>query len=170
MAIAKSRGRTSPPRKRRKVDHRRIRPTITYTVPEIAKRLEVATGTVRSWIRTGLPVIDDNRPKLVHGAALKDWLDRRKAERKRRCGPGEMYCLRCRSPRLPMPGSLMIIQRNAKTAMMKALCAECGAQMNRAASISEALDPAQPMRPRKAGTLRIVVSHDPPLKRHFGNA
>lgn len=149
MANAMPRGGAAVPRKRRKVDHRRIRATITYTVPELAKRLDVATGTVRSWIRTGLPVIDGDRPKLVHGATLKDWLDRRKAGRSRRCATGEMYCLRCRSPRQHMPGSLVIIQRNAKTAMMSALCTECGARMNRAASVADAIDAAQHMRQRK---------------------
>lgn len=173
MTVAGSRrsgGAMPPPRKRSRIDHRRIRPSITYTVPEIAKRLEIRTGTVRSWIRAGLPVIDSDRPKLVHGLALKDWLDARKADRARPCQPGEMYCLRCRTPRPPMPGSLVIVQRNSKTAMMTAHCAECRTRMNRAANIADALIPTQPLRARKTGTLRIMVSDTPPVKRHFGDA
>ena len=106
--------------KRSKMDYRRFRPSITYTVPEIATRLAIVTGTVRNWIRAGLPVIDGESPKLVHGMALKQWLNRCKAERARPCQSDEMYCLRCRSPRPVMPGSLVIVQRNTKTAMMTA--------------------------------------------------
>ncbi|MCE8525715.1 helix-turn-helix domain-containing protein [Ruegeria pomeroyi] len=96
-------------------DRRRIRIRRTYSVPEVASLLDVHVNTVRRWLRNGLDTIDAQSPILIHGAELRRYLDTRANNRKKKCGPDEMYCLRCRTPRLPTPGSVYIADFNEKT-------------------------------------------------------
>jgi hypothetical protein len=73
----------------------------TYTVDEVARLFGNHKHTVRAWIKAGLPTCDSKRPTLILGSALRAFLQAKRAAHKKRCGPGEMYCLRCREPRTP---------------------------------------------------------------------
>lgn len=126
--------------KKRKPDLRRIRPTKTYTLPEIAEGLDRNIATVRRWLGAGLPALDERKPTLVAGDALRDWLKKEWSRRKRKCEPCELYCFKCRSPRLPKRGTVLIQDRNEKTVAISALCSECGSKMNQAGSLSRKVE------------------------------
>jgi hypothetical protein len=119
-----------------KPDLRRIRSSRCYSVLEAAALLGVSTGTVRAWIRLGLPVLEECKPVLIPGDRLKAWLKTRAKARKHHCQPNELYCCRCRSPQKARPGSVEITQRNAKTIAIRALCDSCEAKMNKAGSLA----------------------------------
>lgn len=72
-----------------------------YTVADVAELFGVHRHTVRQWIKSGLPVLDDQRPALVLGRELRDFLQARRDKKKRRCQPGEIFCVKCREPRSP---------------------------------------------------------------------
>jgi hypothetical protein len=73
----------------------------SYTVEEIADLYSIHKNTVREWVKVGLPALDDRRPMLILGRELGAFLQARRTKNKRTCQPGEMYCLRCRIPRMP---------------------------------------------------------------------
>jgi hypothetical protein len=123
-----------------KPDLRKIRLGRCYTVPETASLLGVAGGTIRAWIRRGLPVLEGNMPLLIPGDGLKGWLKARLAARKQKCLPDELYCCRCRRPRKPKPGSVAAVPRNAKTVAIRAQCGTCEAKMNRAGSLARLME------------------------------
>lgn len=122
---------------KRSLDLRKIRQSRCYTVQEVSNLLGVTKGTVRSWLKLGLPYLPDGKPFLVPGDSLKTWLVVRRRSRKRRCLPDELYCCRCRMPRLAIPGSVGITIRNAKTVTIHATCACCGSKMNKGGSHAE---------------------------------
>lgn len=126
--------------RRTQPDIRKIKRKHSYTVPEISGSLGVAVGTVRRWITAGLPTIDDQRPKLVHGSVLRLWLIERRKKRRVKCGPRQMYCFRCRDARNMLPGSAVVTNRNDKAASIKALCIECGSSMFRQCSKANAAE------------------------------
>jgi hypothetical protein len=117
--------------KRRRYALNRIKTGICYDVAEIAKLFDVHRNTVRHWLGEGLKTIDDRRPLLIHGAALKAFLAERQRARKHVCDLGEFFCFKCRAPRAPYGGMSDVDEHTAKIAKLTARCAVCGTQMHR---------------------------------------
>lgn len=126
--------------KKRLSNMNRIYRRVTYTTKEIAVLLEVHSRTVQEWYKAGLERIDDGRPFLVLGEALLEFLSHRIVKRRQECGPGQVMCFRCRQPVAPVPESLRVRRKNVKTALISAVCAQCGAKVNRASSSERLLN------------------------------
>ncbi|PNG25620.1 helix-turn-helix domain-containing protein [Methylocella silvestris] len=121
----------------RRIDSRRIKIHRNYTVEEAAKTLGVHKNTVRSWIRQGLPTLDERRPTLLLGKDIRAFLDAKKATRKRRLLPGQFYCLKCRAPRAPYAGVADYIASSATGGNLVGLCPQCEKIMNRRTSLTK---------------------------------
>ena len=117
----------------RRVDPRRIKLNRSYEVAELAACCGVHKNTVRHWQRAGLKPLDDQRPIMFHGTAIRAFLSSRKASRKRPCPAGTLYCFRCRAPRPPAPGLVEFVAINALSGNIRATCATCGTRMHRRA-------------------------------------
>jgi Helix-turn-helix domain len=102
-----------------------------YTVDEAARVFSSHRNTVRSWIKQGLPTIDDKRPRLIRGADLVTFLRARRKRNKRPCGPGEIYCVRCRVPRAPWGNTADYEVLTATLGNLIAICSACEALMYR---------------------------------------
>ena len=119
---------------------RLIRRDLSYSVREIADLFRLHPNAVRRWVNAGLQTIDGGRPQLIHGSHLVDFLDQRQRGRKRRCGPDEMYCCRCRAPRRPKEGRVAVDRVNTRQLMIRGECELCGARMNRGGSLDRLSD------------------------------
>jgi hypothetical protein len=82
-------------------NHRRVKINRNYTVEEVARLFDIPKNTVRAWLKDGLPTIDGKRPTLILGRDLARYLQARRNKNKRPWKPGEIYCVRCRAPKLP---------------------------------------------------------------------
>jgi hypothetical protein len=100
-------------------------------VKAIAALFDVDRNTVRGWVRNGLTPIDDAKPIVIHGLALKAYLDQRQSDRKTRCGDGEMFCPKCRASQRLLPGSFYFEATNTLRLIAKAKCYCCRTQMTR---------------------------------------
>lgn len=123
----------------------------SYAVDELARLLGIHRKTVREWIKVGLPTIDDRRPMLIQGTAVRDFLSNRRARDKRPCGPGQLYCLRCRVPREPSENRAEYRPLSPTQGNLVAACRECGTSMYRRVNllklglVSGDLDVASPV-------------------------
>src|SRR5689334_17341015 len=118
-------------------NHRRIKIHRSYVVEEIASLLGVHKNTVRRWVKAGLPTCDDRRPILIRGRDLVSFLQARRARNKRQCRPGEMYCVRCRVPKLPAGDMAEYQQLTEKCGNLMAICPDCLSIMNRRVSVAK---------------------------------
>lgn len=109
----------------------------SYKVDEIAALFNVHRNTVRSWLARGLQAVDDRRPILVLGRHLATFLQNRRDAAKRPCGPGEIYCLRCREPRRPAHGAVRYLPTTPTQGSLVGRCGCCGAGLNRRVSITK---------------------------------
>lgn len=111
--------------------HRALRAARSYTFDEAATALGVSKGTIRNWVNTGLPAMKAQRPYLILGEALKDYLQARATNRKVALQPSELYCLSCKASRTPIGMMVDCIPQTAKTARLMGLCEACGGTCNR---------------------------------------
>lgn len=142
-------------KKKRHPNHRLIKIHRNYTVEEVASVLGVHKNTVREWIRQGLPTTDDRRrPMLILGSDLVSFLKTRRARNKRPCRPGELYCVRCRTPKSPAENMADYETVTETAGKLIAICPDCGLIMNQRVSVAKLgqirgnLDIRMPQAPR----------------------
>lgn len=123
------------PVRRRAPNARLVKRDSTYTVEEAAALLAVHVNTVRNWQSDGLHSIDAHRPILFHGSDLQAFLRRRQTKRRQHCAPGELYCFKCRQPRLPKDRAVMVEKQNERVLRLLGICEVCGTRMFRAGSV-----------------------------------
>ena len=114
-----------------------IKGQLSYTILEIAALLKVHKHTVLMWIRQGLPKIDDRKPGRILGSDLKEFLNKIRNDRKAKCEPTELYCLKCRKPRTSRDNHVDINILNEKKLMIVGVCNQCGTRTNRISSVSQ---------------------------------
>ncbi len=109
-----------------------------YTFNEIANELGIHVRTVQMWHKRGLKTADNNsRPYLVKGSDLIRYIDKRKKSRRCRLRDNEMYCLACKSARVPSPATVSIVDtgyilgNGYPQYRRRGACSVCGNKINR---------------------------------------
>lgn len=116
---------------KRHPNHRLVKIHRSYTVEEIANLFSVHKNTVRGWVKGGLAPSDNRRPMLILGSDLAGFLRARREKNKMRCLPGEIYCVRCRAPKLPAGNMADFSPVTETFGNLKAICPDCKAIINR---------------------------------------
>ena len=120
--------------RKRRPNYRLVKINRNYTVEETAQRLGVHKNTVRTWVKAGLPTCDSKRPTLILGPDLRAFLQERRTKKKQSCKPGEIYCVRCRAPKLPAGGMADYQPITANLGMLSGICPGCGGMIYRRAN------------------------------------
>jgi excisionase family DNA binding protein len=107
-----------------------------YTVDEAARTLQTHKNTIRTWLKNGLPAIDNRRPTLIHGLDLRNFLEGRRRRAKQPCPPGHIYCVRCRAPRMPAGNMVEYVPITATSGNLRAICPDCETLIHRRTSIA----------------------------------
>ena len=140
----------------------------SYSVTEIARLYGIHKNTVTRWVKSGLPTVDSRRPYLILGGELAAFLRARLLGARRPCGLGELFCLRCRVPRLPRDGLVTYEPQTPLLGNLSGTCSVCGAGVNRRTSaakvqvLSRVLHITMP-----PGLLHICPSPSPSLNGDF---
>ena len=110
----------------RRPAHHRVKMHQVYTPAEAGEVIGVHRKTITQWIRkANLPADTTRKPWLIRGADLKPWLIERRATGKSKLGPGEIYCLPCRSAKLPAFDAVDYRPRTERSGMLVGLCPDC---------------------------------------------
>lgn len=149
--------------KKRRPNYRIVKIHRNYTVEKIAKLFGIHKNTVRHWVKEeGLATIDDKRPMLILGPVLMAFLQARRVKNKRTCKPGELYCVRCRAPRLPAGNMADYTPVTEKFGNLVAICPDCNAIMNRRVSMARIGEFTGKVDISFAEALRRIVERDTP--------
>lgn len=109
----------------------------SYRVDEAASLYKVHKGTVRNWIKAGLPILNDKHPMLILGGDLAAFHRARRTKNKQKCKPGEMFCFRCRAPKMPDGGMVDYQPVTEKIWNLVAICPDCYTIMNQRAGLTK---------------------------------
>ena len=115
---------------RGQANYRRVKINRSYTIEEVARLFGIHKNTVRAWNKGGLPTCDRKRPALILGRQLATFLQERRANGKRPCRLGELYCFRCRGPRTPPIGMVEYRPITENLGNLTAICPDCTSSMN----------------------------------------
>lgn len=126
--------RMPQPTARRRPNCRAVKIHRNYTVEEAARVTGCAKGTIRRWVSSGdLPAITTERPYLILGVDLVEFLKARRQKRSK-LRPHECFCLKCKAPRAPALGMAEFMPLTASTGNLRALCERCLTVMHKAIS------------------------------------
>ena len=106
----------------------------SYSVEEIARLFGAHKNTVRRWVKQGLQPIDGKRPTVVHGEELRRFLIERRMAAKKPCGPGRIYCLPCREPKVPAGRMAELVVSTKTSATLHGICPDCNRMIYRKAN------------------------------------
>jgi hypothetical protein len=118
-------------------NHRLVKIHRNYKVEEIAKLFGIHRNTVREWIKRGLPTIDRKRPFLILGPDLAAFLQARRLKNKRKCQPGEIYCVRCRAPQKPAGDMAECQVSTAALGNLIGICPSCDCMIYRRVNLAK---------------------------------
>ncbi len=121
----------------RKHNPRLVKIHRNYTVEEIAILFGIHKNTVHQWIKRGLPVMDNKRPKLIHGEELLGFIKECRTKNKKSCKPGEIYCVKCREPRSPLNLEVCYRPITEKLGDLVGICPCCEIAIYRRASMAK---------------------------------
>ena len=121
----------------KRLNARRVKIHRSYTVDEAARLFNVHRNTVRNWIKSGLATVDERRPTLVLGLELARFLQTRRGATRQRCGPGQLYCLRCRAPKHPADRRAAYVPITPSSGNLRGCCPDCESAMYRLVSLSK---------------------------------
>lgn len=153
---------------RRRHNPRRAKVHRNYTVEEAARLFGVHRNTVRQWIKQGLPVCNDRKPKLILGGELVDFIARKRISNKRPCGPGKVYCVRCRAPQAPALDMVDFVPLTATAGNLVGLCPQCGGVMYRRVALARLGEAKGNLEVKFAQALEhIAESVDPSVNSDF---
>jgi hypothetical protein len=102
-----------------------------YSVDDVSRLFSIHKNTVRNWLQSGLAPIDHHRPTLIRGQELARFLTERRANTKQTCGPGRIYCLPCRAPKLPAGKMAECISMSDTSGTLQGICPDCNRMIYR---------------------------------------
>ena len=121
--------------RKRHPNYRLVKIHRSYTVEEVAGLFGTHKHTVRRWIKSGLPTSDSKRPLLILGRELSGFLQKRRTKNKRPCGPGEIYCVRCRLPKRPAGEMAEFMSITSTLGNLAGICPDCDTMIHRRVSL-----------------------------------
>lgn len=116
---------------------RHVKRLRSYNVREAAKATGATPGTVRHWHKNGLEAVVGVYPLIFRGVDIIAFFKRREGDRKRPCGPGRMFCFRCKEAKTPAFGEVEFWPDGPKLGTLRGLCPDCAATMNKRASLAK---------------------------------
>jgi len=147
---------------KRHPNHRLVKIHRNYTVEEVARLLGIHKNTVRSWVKNGLATINDKRPILILGQDLVDFLRDRRSKNKRPCKPGQLFCLRCRTPKSPAGDMAEYKPITEKFSNLVAICPDCEIIMNQRISLDKLRQISEKIEISFPEALRHIVDRGKP--------
>ncbi|MFK5979539.1 MAG: helix-turn-helix domain-containing protein [Rhizobiaceae bacterium] len=115
----------------RRIKVSQIKKNLTYSIIEAAEELGVSIATIRNWIKKGLPIQKDQRPYLIYGDDLREFIAQRREAKTFSLQDGELSCFTCNAGRRPLNGVVTYTPQTIQTGRLNGVCSVCGGKCAR---------------------------------------
>ena len=117
---------------------RSIKHRESYTFKQIGDLLKIHFRTAQGWKQEGLKIISQEKPYLVMGYDLKEFLSKKLQNRQIKLQPNEFYCMKCKKG-VRSAGNKIWIELSGKTIgnqnfkelTIKGICEFCDSKINK---------------------------------------
>lgn len=123
-----------------RVSARRVKIHSQYTYGQAADLLGRSEQTIRQWRDLGLQVLDSQKPHLILGFALKDFLHKRANKPERRLARDQFLCMTCNEPKRAYGGIADYLPYTDTRGRLEVLCETCLGPCGKFASPSLCLE------------------------------
>ena len=110
----------------------------SYTLKQISETLHVHPRTVQEWRGEGLKTISTEKPFLVMGYDLKEFLNKKLQSRKIKLEANQFYCMKCRNAGTSKNNEVHLASLNKtignqgfRGLIVNGICQECGTKLNK---------------------------------------
>ena len=110
----------------------------SYSLKQISETLKVHQRTVQEWRHEGLTTISTEKPFLVMGYDLKEFLNRKLQSKKIKLEANQFYCTKCRNAVITINNKVHLASLNKTIGnqgfnglMIKGICQKCGTKLNK---------------------------------------
>lgn len=110
---------------------RRIKAHRTYTIQEAADCTGVTPQTIRRWARDGLRIMAQQRPFLILGSDLSEYLKDNRGRSRQTMPTGQFHCLKCKAKALPALGLAEYRPLSDRHGMLHGFCGCCEGPVSR---------------------------------------
>jgi len=104
---------------------RKVKIHLTYTYEEAARITGKHKRTVMGWVKKGLPVLTDQKPHLIRGCDLREFLRGKSKKRKTPLLLYQFHCFKCREAREPAERMVDCHLPDTGPGMLEGLCGVC---------------------------------------------
>ena len=109
----------------KKFPYTRIKTHRIYSIFEAADALGCHRQTVIRWIKNGLVANKAQKPWLIEGRVLREFLGERQAQAKQKLALDHFYCLGCKSPQAADGKIADYCHLSPTSGQLSALCPSC---------------------------------------------
>lgn len=110
----------------------------SYTLKQISEMLNVHLRTIQEWRKEGLKTISTEKPFLVMGYDLKEFLIKKLESRKTKLEANQFYCTKCRNSVTSKNNKVYLASLNKTIGnqgfiglIVKGICQEFGTKLNK---------------------------------------
>lgn len=112
-------------------NHNLIKIHRNYTYSELADVFGIHKNTIATWVKGGLPCLQEQRPFLILGNDAKEFLKQKRASRKQTCKENELYCMRCKIPVRPAENFVEYSPISQTKGRITGFCEHCTSIINK---------------------------------------
>ena len=115
----------------KRINPSRIKKNLTYSIVEAADELGLSIATIRNWVKHGLGIQKDQRPYLIFGSDLREFIVQKRKARSFTLQDGELNCFTCKAGRQPLDKAVVYTPQTPKTGRLSGVCGICGGKCAR---------------------------------------
>jgi hypothetical protein len=116
---------------RKKLNPKLLEKNRCYSVADLSELYETTQRSILNWISHSLQTIDSQKPYLIFGNEMIQWIKQFRPTKKKKSDPNKVYCLKCRDKVGFDFQKAWVKKGNKQTRFLQSRCPKCQSIVNK---------------------------------------